>query len=229
MRQPLLFLFLCLAAGLARGAAGQSHAAILETVRQYLETQVVPAGSEHSIDISPIDSRLQLAPCDGALEAFSLSDKRSAGLLTVGVRCLGGTPWTLYTRAKVALYQTVLVLRESIPLGTEITAAHLDFARKDVSGLQGGYFTAPEQAIGKRAKYSLTAGTMLSGNVLEMLKIIKRGEKVSIHLNNGMLVVEVEGTALADGEPGQRIRVRNESSKRIVEGTAVAPGVVEVR
>lgn len=228
MRRLPPFLLFYLWTNLAWSGESQSHAAIVDAARNYLETQVAPAGSNYRIDISPIDSRLQLAPCDGSLEAFSLSDKRSSGQITVGVRCLGGSPWTVYTRAKVGIYQTVLVLRDSLPKDAIVTSAHLDFAQKDVGDLRGGYFTEPEQALGRRATRTLTAGTVLTGNVLETPKIIKRGQKVSIRLRNGALDVHMDGAALTDAEPGQRIRVRNESSGRIVEGTAVAPGVVEV-
>lgn len=211
------------------GAEGQSHASIVEAVRHFLETQMVPEGTDYRIDINPINSQLQLAPCNGPLEAFNLSDKHSAGMLTIGVRCAGGTPWTVYTRAKVAILQPVLVLRESLPKNAIISSSHLDFAQKDIGELRGGYFTAPEQVVGKRAKRTLTAGTVLAGNLLESEKIIKRGQKVSIRLSDGMLGVQMDGTALTDGEAGQRVQIRNESSKRIVEGTAIAPGIVEVK
>lgn len=223
---PLLFF--CLSTSLAWGEKSQSHTAILDTVRHYLETQVVQTGSDYRIDISPIDAHLQLALCDGFLEAFSLGETRHTGLLTVGVRCTGSNPWTLYTRAKVGIYQMVLVLRESLPQGAVINAAHLDFAQQDIIDLRNGYFTTPDQAVGKRVKRTLAAGTVLTSNVLETPKIIKRGQKVSIRLRNGMLDVQMEGTALTDAEPGQRIQVRNENSKRVIQGTAVAPGVVEV-
>jgi flagella basal body P-ring formation protein FlgA len=36
------------------------------------------------------------------------------------------------------------------------------------------------------------------------------------------------GVALSDAELGQRVRVRNETSKRVVEGTAAADHRVEV-
>lgn len=223
------FIIFCLLSNAVWGnETSQSHAAILDTVRTYLETQVIPAGSDYRIDISPIEARLQLAACDGALEAFSLNEARHTGLLTVGVRCQGSTPWTIYTRAKVGIYQTVLVLRESLSLGAVITAAQLDFSKKDISELRGGYFTAAEQAIGKIAKRTLAVGTVLTGNVLETPKIIKRGDKVSIRLRNNTLDVHMDGTALTDAEQGQRVKVRNENSKRIVEGTAIAPGVMEV-
>lgn len=228
MRRLPLFLLLCLFAGIVRSEAGQSHAAILDAVRLFLETQVVPPGSDYQIDISPIDTRLQLPNCDAALQAFNLNEAVHSGQLTIGVRCPGSTPWVTYARTKVSLYQIVLVLNESLPQGTPLSPAHLDFAKKDIAELRYGYFTAPEQVVGKIIKRTLPAGTVLTGNVLEMLKIIKRGDKVTIHLRNELLDVHMDGTAMTDAEPGQRIRVRNENSQRIVEGTAVAPGTVEV-
>jgi flagella basal body P-ring formation protein FlgA len=36
------------------------------------------------------------------------------------------------------------------------------------------------------------------------------------------------GKAMSDGTKGKRIRVKNNSSKRIIEATVTAPGVVTV-
>ncbi|TAN48977.1 MAG: flagellar basal body P-ring formation protein FlgA [Methylococcaceae bacterium] len=228
MRRLPPFLFLCLFTSIVRCETSQPHETILVTARGYLETQVVPPGSDYQIDISPIESRLQLPHCDAPLQAFNLNEAVRSGQLTIGVRCPGSTPWVTYIRAKVSLYQIVLVLNDTLPQGSAISPAHLDFAKKDVAELRYGYFTAPEQVVGKTIKRTLPAGTVLTGNVLEMLKIIKRGDKVTIHLRNELLDVHMDGTAMTDAEPGQRVRVRNENSQRIVEGTAVAPGTVEV-
>jgi flagella basal body P-ring formation protein FlgA len=38
----------------------------------------------------------------------------------------------------------------------------------------------------------------------------------------------MSGKALADGVAGQRVQVRNLSSRRVVEGTVVAPGLIRV-
>jgi flagella basal body P-ring formation protein FlgA len=38
----------------------------------------------------------------------------------------------------------------------------------------------------------------------------------------------MSGVALMDGEEGQRIRVRNEESKRIVEGTVTGSNIINI-
>ena len=45
----------------------------------------------------------------------------------------------------------------------------------------------------------------------------------------GGIQVRMNGEALADGTQGKVVRVRNASSKRIVEGEVIAKGMVKVR
>ena len=44
----------------------------------------------------------------------------------------------------------------------------------------------------------------------------------------GKMEVKMNGMALSDASLGQRIRVKNSSSKRVVEGVVDAPGIVRV-
>lgn len=217
-------------AALAVPLAGenQPHEAILDTARAFLESGARHGSGETVIDVAPIDPRLQLAACNAPLEAFGHSDTPHSGSATVGVRCAGSSPWTVYVRATVHLFLDVAVLRKALAKDAVVGEADLDFVRRDAAELRGGYLSDPAQILNRQVKRPLAAGTVLTPGVLTAPRIVRRGQQVVIRSSGAALSVQMSGEALADGEEGQRIHVRNAQSRRIVEGRVVAPGVVEI-
>ena len=59
-------------------------------------------------------------------------------------------------------------------------------------------------------------------------RLIRRGESVMLVVRSGDFRIQTQGKALDDARRGRSLRVRNSTSGRVVEGRAIAPGVVEV-
>jgi len=59
-------------------------------------------------------------------------------------------------------------------------------------------------------------------------KLVHRGEHIMLVALAGNMEVRMSGTALSDAVLGQRVRVKNISSKRVVEGIVEAAGIVKV-
>ena len=58
--------------------------------------------------------------------------------------------------------------------------------------------------------------------------IVRRGAAVTLQVMQGEMLVSVAGEALQDGSVGQRIRVKNLLSKRIVTAKVIDEATVEV-
>jgi flagella basal body P-ring formation protein FlgA len=58
--------------------------------------------------------------------------------------------------------------------------------------------------------------------------LVKRGDTVTITTSNPNLAIAMQGTALMDGAQGQRIRVKNTTSNRVISGVVTKAGVVSV-
>lgn len=230
MRRMLCSIFACSVALTSYGMAEtpiQSHASILAAIQTFVESNFRHSKESHDVEIAPLDHRLHLAECSQPIEVFSLPGSREFGNISLGVRCQGSQPWTLYHKANVRLYKEVTVLKNPVRQGAIITPGDIMLERKDVALLRGVYLT-PERAIDQPIKKSLPAGTVLTPDHLTTLKLIKRGQKVDIRAQSANFEVSMSGVALMDGEQGQRIRVRNEQSKRIVEGTVTSEGVINI-
>ena len=72
------------------------------------------------------------------------------------------------------------------------------------------------------------AGAEIAPQAVKAVPAIRRGETVTIVSRQGGMEVSSSGTALSDAELGGRVRIRNESSQRVVEGTVTDQHRVEI-
>lgn len=214
----------------ARGEAIQSEDSIRNAAARFVLSQLPPdQPGRPGVEVGRLDPRLRLVACDQELEAFLPPGGRIIGGTTVGVRCPGSKPWSLYVPVKVAMHARILVAARPLARGTRLTPEDLQLEERDVAALTQGYLTAPQQAYGQVLKRSIPGGSPVVPAALEAPHAIRRGEKVTVVARGaGGVEVRMAGTALMDGAAGERIRVRNLSSERTVEGTVAGAGVVEV-
>lgn len=204
----------------------------LTAIQRHVEAFLLDLQGNNSkgleIHVNPLDSRLRLANCDKKLEAFLATGSRAIGNTSVGVRCPGSRPWTVYLSAQVRSFGNVLVASRFLPRGTLLTKADLSTERRDLTTLPTGYETDPSRLLGKRLRRSLREQTVIPPRALEAPKLVNRGDRVTIVVNQAGMQVTASGTALSDGVQGEYVRVRNETSERIIEGEVVAARQVRV-
>ncbi|MBN2702415.1 MAG: flagellar basal body P-ring formation protein FlgA [Methylothermaceae bacterium] len=229
MRWILVVCLLSLAVSLkAEERNQQSLESIRQAVASHLESIIRQEHRDFDIKVNSLDPRLRLTHCDQPLAISLLRDKTPVGAVSVGVACRGSHPWTIYVRANVRLFQKVAVLARSLAKGTVLEEAMVILKRTDIADLRGGYFSTTESALGKRLTRSLPAGAVLTRRELTSLKIVHKGDAVMIRARGGGLDVRMGGHALMDGGLGERIRVRNDRSQRVVEGVVRGPNEVRV-
>jgi flagella basal body P-ring formation protein FlgA len=233
-RANLWWAALALAGALAGFDAGaqplESAARIEQRVRDYLASRTRQVGTpadSAAIDVGPVDPRLRLARCPRPPEAFLAPGANEFGHTTVGVRCAGAEPWTIYVTATVHVMSEVVVSARSVARGASLTAADLATRRVDLSTLPPGAATNPAQVQGRLLKRPVAPGTVLTSAMLASKPLVRRGEAVTLLARVGGLDVRVSAEALANGAEGERIKVRNVASRRVVEATVVASGLVQ--
>ncbi len=144
------------------------------------------------------------------------------------VRC-SNPFWQQFIAFELHVYGQVMVLSEALPADTELTPGYLKAVILDTSGLTQGYFTSAEQLIGMQSRRPLRAGTPLTPDMLRPVNLIERGQAVKVRLNKPGIRIVLEGTALSDGHAGERIRVRNLSSGKMLYAEVINSSVVEIR
>jgi len=175
-----------------------------------------------------LDPRLRLAQCPVPLTATLAAGSRFAGKTTVHIRCSGNTSWTVFLSAHINLYADVIKTAQPLNRGHILQKSDLIMNEQDLSQLKYGFFTEPQYLIGKQLTRRLVQNSVIKANYIKSPTLVKRGELVSIIAENPQYSVKMTGTAMMDGARGDRIRVKNLSSKRIIEGIVKKSGVVSI-
>jgi flagella basal body P-ring formation protein FlgA len=206
----------------------QSHGSIREAARQHILERSEEYPAPPKAQAGHLDNRLRLAACDQPLQTFSPPGKRLLGKVTVGVRCEGSKPWTLYVPVSVAVMSQVVVAKTELSRGATVTREDVKLEKRDIARLHRGYLDTLEKAVGKTVKYSVRPNQVVIPSRLVSPLAVKRNGRVTIIAANSSVQVRMSGTALENGSIGQRIRVKNRSSKRELEARVVEQGVVQV-
>ncbi len=217
-----------LPAKVAHGNPIESHERIVAVVETFVAAHVNPAHRDVEISVGALDSRLRLAACDSALDTFFATGSRAWGNTTVGVRCQGAHPWSIYVPVRVQVFKSILVSAHPLPRGKVLAETDMVIERRDLAALRGGYLVDTDDARGQVVRRPLGLGMPLSPDALEAPRLVERGERITIIARSGGLEVRMAGKALMHGALGDRIQVRNLSSKRTLEARVLASGTVQV-
>ena len=213
----------------AHAEAIQSLQDLQNTAETYALTQM--QGKQYTdlqVAATTLDSRLRLKACDRPLEAFGSMVGENSGRMTVGVRCSGSLPWTLYVPVQIRASVAVLSLNGSLPKDTVISAGDLTVVNRSVQELPAHYLSEPEAAIGMQLTRAVQANALLTQAMVQQRLLVNKGQEVTILAGGQNFAVKMLGTALQNGTAGQRIGVKNTSSGRTVEAVIVDVGTVQV-
>lgn len=200
----------------------ESIARIQQTATAAVLAQLPPSAQVSSTQVDP---RLRLPACSQPPAADAPTLRNSGA--TVAVRC-GLPAWTVYVAVRISDIRPIVVLDRSGTRGDLLDDSMLILQSRDVAQLPFGFMESIEEAEGLQLRRPLPAGTPLTPNDVEAQALVQRGDLVTMIGRSGGLVVRAAGKALAGGAAGERVRVQNEGSRRIVEGVVTAPGVVEI-
>ncbi|MED5607263.1 MULTISPECIES: flagellar basal body P-ring formation chaperone FlgA [Pseudomonas] len=195
-------------------------------VEDYLQRSGIDA--RYEIEVARIDPRLRLAACDKDLTQSLESPAQPVGRVSVLVRCDGSSPWSVYVPAQVKLFRQVLVTTLPLKRDHVLEPGDISLVERDIGLLSQGYLTDPQQAVGQKLKRPTVSDQILAPVFLEQAAAVRKGDQVVIRAQTGTVNVVMPGEAMADGVPGEQIRVRNLRSQRIIRARVVEPGAVQV-
>lgn len=201
---------------------------IREAVETFIEAGIDGPGRVSAVRIDRLDPRLRLTRCQAPLSVWQPHGHASAGRLTLGVRCDEPSPWKVYVPVVLERQLAVVAVTRPVAPGHRLERADLVMRDTDVTRLRGDYFNDPDQVIGMEVRQSLNAGAVVGQRSVRAARLVARGQSLVIEASNGSIAVNMTGEALQDGREGQRIRVRNRSSQRVIEARVVAEGRVRV-
>lgn len=192
----------------------------------FLQQQSAGLPGHVTITVSPVFPR-GLAACV-SLEPFMPPGARTFGRTTVGVRCIGAKPWTLYVGARIAIDVTYYVAARQISAGEALSAADFMPRAGDLASLPQTVITDPNQATGAVALARISAGLPLRTDMLRSAASVTIGQTVKVIAVGTNFTISAEGSALNNAEPGQQVRVRT-GNGQIITGVVKDAGTVQVQ
>ena len=214
----------------ALGRANQPLGDITDLARDVATAAAMDRGYDDvMVSIRPLDSRLAPALCDAPLQALPGNANRTLGAISVGVRCNGSQPWTIYVRGTVNAYTDIPVLTQSVPRGEIVSDSDISIEKVEIRSDFDKIIVDRADIVGKQARRALGAGQPLRFSQLMHPILIERGQEVTLVSGIAGVQVRMQGKALASGAAGDRILVANERSGRRLEGVVGQDGTVKIR
>lgn len=130
----------------------------------------------------------------------------------------------------VSVLQDVLVASRELAAGSLLQPEDLSLGHRDISWVRGTPVANDLMLEGKRLKRRIPAGKILTGEALEALPAVVKGQQVMVRAVAGRVSLVTPAIALADGRARQRIWVRKPDSREkysvVVagDGLAIADG-----
>jgi len=205
---------------------GQQDAeAIRSAALAFLQQQ--SAGLPGKVDITVASAFPRgLAACT-TLEPFMPSGARLWGRMTVGVRCAGERPWTLYLQARISLRATYYLAARAMAPGEVLTAADLVARDGDLTGLPQAIVTDPSQAVGSVSLVRVAGGMPLRRDMLKSASAVSIGQTVRVVAAGAGFAISAEGSAMNNASPGQQVRVKT-ANGQIISGIVKDGSTVEI-
>lgn len=194
--------------------------ALAQIDAKHFEDATATAGS--------LDARLQLKKCDIPLETFSTGSMNNTSRMTVGVRCTGQSPWTLYVPVSISALVDVVFSNRALTRGALLTAGDIQVQQVPMSKLPIGYISDPGQISNFELTRPVNAGAAITLSAVRARDMVQQGQEVIIRAQLAGLQVKMAGEALKNGKFGDLIPVKNLRSGRTVEATIVDESTVRV-
>ncbi|MEL0027591.1 MAG: flagellar basal body P-ring formation chaperone FlgA, partial [Perlucidibaca sp.] len=185
-------------------------------------------GLDVRIRAQGLDPRLRLPACRQEIDISLPAGQRIGARTLLQLRC-PEPGWKVLMPVTVSARSEVMVAGQTIPAGTVLSSARLERQQRDVASLSQGYLDDAQALDGLRARLTIPAGAVISQPWVEPVPVIRKGQQVMLQSQLGGIVISMAGQALADAAPGERVRVRNSQSGKIIEGLAGADGLIEVQ
>lgn len=214
----------------ATASSSESLATIRETAEQFAIEQIDRTGlSNIEAHAKSMDERLKLGKCETPLEAFNSGNTANLSRTTIGVRCLGPKPWTLYVPVRISATASAVFTSQPLTRGEGIEEKHLEIRQVPFDQLPRNYFSTVEALLDKQLRQSLRAQIVVTANAVAPKEVVQRGQEVIILANGKNIQVRMNGIALSSGASGELISVRNTNSGRTIEATIVNADTVSVK
>ncbi|MET0331016.1 MAG: flagellar basal body P-ring formation chaperone FlgA [Dyella sp.] len=207
-------------------AAPTTGPQIRAAAEQAVRAQYSKDGGRVVIVPEQLDPRLRLNSCPRALVAKLPARQTPTSRVSVAISCPGSGGWVIHVPVQMQVYRQVLVTTRPLARGDSLGPGDVRNEERDVSQLGYGYIENLDQVAGRSVARPLNAGSVLTPGQLSSRQVVRNGDEVQLVAQLDGIEVRTAATALGGGDTGERLRVRNAHSGRIIDGVVLGAGEV---
>lgn len=204
---------------------------IAEDLRAYIRKEMPWDPSAALVDVTAPETQYNVA--DGKVSVVWRPDPQyeylGQGSFRGDILVDGEVQRTVFARANIAAYETVVVASQPIARGDLISGANARLEKRELSALDPGAFFSLQDVAGRIAKTTIQPGQALTARRLEMPTLVERNQLVPVETHVGKLTIRGQAKALADGTVGEMILLLNVASNQKLSGVVRPDGVVEIQ
>ncbi len=207
----------------------------IDEIRQSIElfteeriNAVLTNYDEFQINLSYLDHRLKIKPCDQPIQVSKRYGHVNQGRITVEVSCQSPVNWRIRIPVTIQIFKDIFVTSDLLKRGETIQSRDIMLSRQDITHSSRGYFENSENLIGKVVYRTMRQGTIIKPSMVKEAILVKRGNTVNIISSGHGILVKSRGIALRDGIKGELIPIKNKKSKRTIEAVVTSVGTVNV-
>jgi len=196
-----------------------------DAVKQFLDQHPSLEGREFSIQWEP--SKLEFPACSKNPSVELLRKDKAWGKLLLNLRCDTGRVWARPVSLYVVVKGRYLAATRPLKSGQVLSPSDWKWVDGDLSKMGDSLVDSPELLKNMELSRAQQAGNALRLNDFRPMSVIKSGDQVRVAIVGRGFGIDASGQALADAALGASVKVRISDGK-IIQGTAVSQGVVEV-
>lgn len=153
---------------------------------------------------------------------------RGPTVLRVGIDVDGQTLRTMSVTADIRYLRPVLVASHMLRRGEALEESMFEKAERDITTLRHGYYTEAAMLQDMQTRRSLGEGDVLTHNHVAAIPVVRRGAAVLLVARTSRLSASALGEAMQDGGVGERIRVKNSDSGKILYGQILDAKTIQI-
>ena len=131
-------------------------------------------------------------------------------------------------QARVEIYSDVVMAKNSLRRHQTVVERDVQVVNKNITLFPGDVATDLGEVVGKRMVLSVNPQEILRKSMVEVPPLIKKGDRVTLLVENAHFQITGTGEAKEDGRAGERIKVINISSQKEVFGRVVDGHTLQV-
>lgn len=134
----------------------------------------------------------------------------------------------IFAQGDLRFYRTVPVLRRALMPNLKIQSDDVEFKLRDVT-FERNSIPKSEEIFGTEVVQYMAADQILWKQNLKRKVALQKGAPVSIVIKNSLWNIQAKGVAQENGYVGDLVRVQSLDNKKLITGTVLVDGTVEVK